>query len=67
MLVQPNHSSNKGVYLPYILTEMSQIYNSFDTIVIYKYSLKDNTENQNLTKNILNILILLDLELILIC
>jgi hypothetical protein len=57
MLVNPNSPDETGKYLPYINGEISHIYNTFDSIVKTKHSIRDKVENQqalNQTINYLN-------------
>ena len=51
MLTVPRNPTNTGKYLPYIIPELSHIYNSFDSIVKNKYDLRDKTENQGVLKH----------------
>ena len=56
MLILPNEPSIDGKYLPYILPEISHIYNSFDSIVKNKYNNRDKSENQNSLNKIITYL-----------
>lgn len=46
MLVVPNMPELDGKYFPYIHSEISHIYNSFDTVVKQKFEIRDKVENQ---------------------
>ena len=46
MLFRPNLLYDDGKYLPYLKSEISYIYNTFDIIVKKKYHLIDPVENQ---------------------
>ena len=46
MLVVPNNPDKDGKYFPYIHSEISHIYNTFDTVVKQKFEIRDKVENQ---------------------
>jgi hypothetical protein len=45
MLIKPRLPETNGEYFPYILPEISHIYNSFDTVIKQKYDNKFNTNS----------------------
>jgi len=46
MLVKPRDPDSEDNYAPYLKSEISHIYNSFDSIIKNKFTNKFNTENQ---------------------
>jgi len=46
MLVKPRDPDSEDNYAPYLKSEISHIYNSFDTIIKNKFTNKFNTQNQ---------------------
>jgi len=57
MLIKPRLPETNGEYFPYILPEISHIYNSFDTVIKQKYDNKFNTEGE---ENIVNTIVYLN-------
>lgn len=56
MLVKPNSPTIDNKYFPYIQGEISHIYNTFDSVVKNKHSIRDKVENQHLLNQTINYL-----------
>jgi len=56
MLVKPNSPTIENKYFPYIQGEISHIYNTFDSVVKNKHSIRDKVENQQVMNQSINYL-----------
>ena len=56
MLVIPNGPNIDNKYFPYIQGEISHIYNTFDSVVKNKHSIRDKVENQQVLNQSINYL-----------
>jgi hypothetical protein len=56
MVAMPNRPDQNGKYFPYIHSEISHIYNSFDTVVKKKFEIRDQVENQQVLNKTINYL-----------